>query len=240
MRTLFYTWMVIIGIGSMQLYAQDSIIHPKKKLGFGVKAFGGGYFFPTAFSGYPGPGAGASASFFAGRFEIESGFFYYHKFDKTMPNYDPTIGPAPYQSVFHVQDYASGYILANILIAQVKHHAFSGYLGLSIRKNIGWSTDSLMNDGTHRKMDQAQSNAQRTVGMSFLGGVRYMYFFTPRISFVAGLDLGANIYDEFHIPASPGSQQSLTTVRRPPEPEYMIGFSAGIQFILAGRGFDRE
>jgi hypothetical protein len=231
MRRFLFGGISVLLLSCIQLHGQDSIPHPKN-LGLGAKVLGGGYFFPSAFSGYPGPGAGASLSFFAGRFEIETGFLYYRKYARTLPDNENILGPAHFQSVFHIQDYVNGYILTNIKIAQKKQNVFSGYLGLSFRKNMRWSTDTTMADGSHKITDRTTSNAERTVGISLLGGVRYMYFFTPRICFVGSLDLAGNVYSEYHIPTG----DSNITLRRPPEPEYQIGFSAGIQFILAGRG----
>jgi hypothetical protein len=83
MRKFLFGGISLLLLSCIQLHAQDSIPHPKN-LGFGAKAFAGGYFFPSAFSGYPGPGAGASLSFFAGRFEIETGFLYYRKYARTL------------------------------------------------------------------------------------------------------------------------------------------------------------
>jgi hypothetical protein len=218
------------------MHAQDIDSIPRKipKVGLGAKIFGGGYFFPSVFSAYPGPAAGASLSLFAGRFEVEGGFLYFRKYDKTLP---PTDGQSSYQSVFHIQDYVSGYVLANIMITRIKRNVFSGYLGVSFRKNIGWTADTTFNNGSHRITENIQTDARRTVGISLIAGVRYKYFFSPRICFVGGLDLGTNVYNEFHVPDVNALPQSNGGYRIPPEPEYQIGFSAGVQFILAGRGF---
>lgn len=228
---------ILIGVTCIQLDAQDSIVKPSPKAGLGAKVFAGGYFFPSAFSAYPGPAAGGSLSLFASRFEIETGFLYFRKYARTEPATENILGQPHFQSVFHTQDYLNGYLLVNIKIVQKKHNVFSGYLGVSIRKNIDWSTDTTMGDGTHVITNNTKSNAHRTVGVSMLGGVRYMYFFTPRICFVGSLDLAANVSNEFQIPPEGYANGESPTLRRPPEPEYQIGFSVGIQFVLAGRGF---
>jgi hypothetical protein len=227
--------------GYFPIRAQNIVVDsiPKRSsVAFATKAFVGGYFFPAEFAGYPGPAAGLSASLFVGRFEIEAGACYYHKFDQALPKNSP----AAYRSVFHQQDYMSGYILTNIKIVQIKKNVFSGYLGVSFRKNLGWNTDTLLNDGAHRKNDQVTTAAPKTVGISLLGGVRYIHFFTPRICLVTGLDLAENIYNEFHLPGGTYTPTEMKAYPLPPEPQFQLGFSVGIQFVLAGRasGFYKE
>ena len=205
---------------------------------FGTKIFGGAYFFPERFMKYPGPGVGGSLSLFIGRFEIEAGALYYHKFDEVLPS-DPNT--ASYRNIFHNQDYINAFLLTNIKIVQVKRNVFSGYLGFSLRRNIGWNTDTLMLDNSHRINSRPVSPASRTVGVSVLAGVRYYHFFTPGIAFVASLDLAKNVYDEYRLPGGT-HDADISAYNRPPEPNFQLGFSVGLQFRLAGNnsGFYRE
>src|SRR5688572_32416901 len=101
MRKIFYFWIILIGVACIQLHAQDSLVKPAPRAGFGAKVFGGGYFFPSAFSAYPGPAAGGSLSLFASLFEVETGFLYYRKFARTEPATENILGPPHFQSVFH-------------------------------------------------------------------------------------------------------------------------------------------
>lgn len=81
MRKIIFILGILIGLAGASLHAQDSIVKPTPRVGFGTKVFAGGYFFPTAFSAYPGPAAGGSLSLFSGRFEVEGGFLYFRKYD---------------------------------------------------------------------------------------------------------------------------------------------------------------
>jgi len=203
---------------------------PRPNIGFATKIYAGPYFYPNGYAASPGPAAGLSASVFAGIFEIEAGACWFRKFDQILA---PGLNPN-YQSVFHTQDYLNAFLLTNIKIAQVKRNVFIGYVGVAFRKNLNWNTDTLLNDGSHRTTSNVQTSAQRTVGISLLAGVRYMYFFSPRMCLVTSLDLGDNIYNEFHY--SPGDHADTQNIfPPPPEPDFQIGFSLGLQFTLAGR-----
>jgi hypothetical protein len=214
------------------IYSQSVYVDslPLPKVGFATKIFAGPYFYPSGYAASPGPAAGLSLSLFAGRFEIETGACYFRKFDQTLAPGESS----PYQSVFHTQDYLNAFILTNIKIAQVKRNVFTGYLGLSFRKNLNWNTDTLLDDGSHREASNVQTSAQRTVGLTLLAGVRHMYFFSPRICLVTSLDLGDNIYNEFRYPAGDHAD-SQNLFPPPPEPDFQIGFTVGVQFTLAGR-----
>lgn len=211
-----------------QSFQVDSV--PKANIGFATKLFAGPYFYPSGYAASPGPGAGLSVSLFAGRFEIETGAIYFRKFDQILAPGESS----PYQSVFHTQDYLNAFILTNIKIAQIKRNIFSGYVGLAFRKNLNWNTDTLLDDGSHRTADDVQTSSQRTVGITLLAGVRHMCFFTPKICLVTSLDLGDNLYNEFHAPTGDHAE-TINIYPPPPEPDFQIGFSIGIQFVLAGK-----
>ncbi len=215
------------------VYAQgnDSVA----KISLATKVFTGGVIFPSKYMSYPSPQAGISFSMYTGNVEIELGSLYYRKFD-IMPkeNYGTDMSPIypDYQSLKFIQDYLNFYSLVNIKMTQIKRHIFSGYVGLSFRKNITWSSDTLKDDGSHRINNHITTKAGRSIGISIIGGVRHTYLINKRFNLVTGFEFGATFVNEFFVPDGMYSQTELKDYHKPIEPTAQLGLSIGLQFML--------
>jgi len=189
--------------------------------------------FPSPTLSSPSPMAGLSGSVFINYFEVEFGAYYYRKYDLDKA---PNIGSAQvpvysYQSVSFVQDYLNIYGILNIKITHEKKHIISGYFGVTLRKQLSWSSDTLQNNSSHVRNDKIKTKIEPSAGISLLGGFRYTFMCNKFMNLVTGIDAGISVEEEFTAPEGLTDDEKLE-YQKPYEPKFQFGLSFGIQFML--------
>jgi len=179
--------------------------------------------------------AGLSTSIFVNAFEFEIGAYYYRKYDRQVPENTgtPQVPVYPYQHVSYVQDYINMYVLMNTKMMQQKRHIITGYFGLGFRKNLSWSSDTLYNDNTINRNPKVTTKAERGVGVSLLGGFKYVYMCTKFFNLVTGINAGISIEEEYSVIPYDYTPEELLEYQRPIEPRFQLGLSVGFQFMLS-------
>jgi hypothetical protein len=232
---LFILVCFIICITGSAFSQDDSIV--VNSISVAAKIYAGGLIFPSPSLSYPSPMGGIGFSVFIKSFELEAGTYYYRKFDRIPePDVGKLPGPhPPYHPISYVQDYLNFYLAGNIKIAQYKKNLFSAYVGVLLRKNVSWSSDTLMDDGTHRSNKNITTKANRSIGISVIAGLRYTRICSDHINLIVGADLGASFENEYDVPNGPQTTQSMAQYPKPIEPAFQMGLSVGVQFMLSKR-----